>query len=370
MALTLRDWALPSRSESWRVLRGLRVSPPGAAADDRDRSGTFQTALEQSQQLMDAAERAGYATRPLQLFYALSQGGRAVAAASVRLPTTSPDPNRPGQFKSRKLSWKLRGHGITAKLKASSRIADVVVKGAQTGSLPGVAQALGTRCLVPNEEIRVGDLWALLPESFAAPLEAMPAFPALSFNSTASPRQTSNGYDKATLGHVPSSVRETCGDDQNKLREFLDHYPSLHGWAYPFGNGNPLGWEQDGADPNFNKLPLYWPYPAETSPAYAGAIPELKATGYRTAHDRWVFPRIGSMTEPLHPLLAWWAVLLALSTIARYEPCSWASLISIDSSADANAVELLLDKALDAIPSILLEGIRASLTTDPPSHPI
>ncbi|QNE21635.1 hypothetical protein F1D05_31590 [Kribbella qitaiheensis] len=45
------------------------------------------------------------------------------------------------------------------------------------------------------------------------------------------------------------------------------------------------------------------------------------------------------MTEPLHPLLAWWAVLLALSSMARYEPRRSARTIRIDASPDANAVE-------------------------------
>jgi hypothetical protein len=34
----------------------------------------------------------------------------------------------------------------------------------------------------------------------------------------------------------------------------------------------------------------------------------------------YVFPSIGGDTQALHPLLAWWAVLFALSLLARYQP--------------------------------------------------
>lgn len=36
-----------------------------------------------------------------------------------------------------------------------------------------------------------------------------------------------------------------------------------------------------------------------------------------------ITPAIGSMSTGLHPFLALWAVLLALSSLARYEPAIW-----------------------------------------------
>ena len=42
----------------------------------------FRASLEQCEQFLAAAEGAGYATRPVHLFYALSQGSRALVAAS------------------------------------------------------------------------------------------------------------------------------------------------------------------------------------------------------------------------------------------------------------------------------------------------
>jgi hypothetical protein len=67
-----------------RDLRALRYDPPGYAKQGARRT-TFQSALEQCEQFHAAAHGAGYATRPVQLFYALSQAGRAIVAASPRL---------------------------------------------------------------------------------------------------------------------------------------------------------------------------------------------------------------------------------------------------------------------------------------------
>ena len=59
-----------------RDLRALRYDPPGYAKQGARRT-TFQSALEQCEQFLAAARDAGYATRPVQLFYGLSQAGRA-----------------------------------------------------------------------------------------------------------------------------------------------------------------------------------------------------------------------------------------------------------------------------------------------------
>jgi hypothetical protein len=73
-------------TESWGALRGLRASPPGRAADDLERRETFSAALEQAEQFMRAAAEAGYATKAVQLFYVLSQAGRAICAARAGNP--------------------------------------------------------------------------------------------------------------------------------------------------------------------------------------------------------------------------------------------------------------------------------------------
>jgi YaaC-like Protein len=67
--------------EDWRSVRRDRSAPPGAAEVEEDRRLVFQSALAQAEELWDAAAVAGPASRPLPLFYCLSQAGRAVCAA-------------------------------------------------------------------------------------------------------------------------------------------------------------------------------------------------------------------------------------------------------------------------------------------------
>jgi hypothetical protein len=67
---------------AWQRIRVLRARPP--ARIEGERAGVFISALEQAEQLMRAAADVGPAARALPLFYAISQAGRAIAAA--RLP--------------------------------------------------------------------------------------------------------------------------------------------------------------------------------------------------------------------------------------------------------------------------------------------
>lgn len=76
-----------------------RFSPPGAAAEDQRRL-TCQASLQQSDGLFQAARSVSVAAAPLPIFYALSQGGRAIAAAARA---------------AKGEQWKLNGHGIKAK---------------------------------------------------------------------------------------------------------------------------------------------------------------------------------------------------------------------------------------------------------------
>lgn len=63
------------------VIRATRAEPPGRANTDDERRATYGAALQQFDELLTAAAASGHASRPLPLFYALSQAGRALAAA-------------------------------------------------------------------------------------------------------------------------------------------------------------------------------------------------------------------------------------------------------------------------------------------------
>ncbi len=361
MGMKMRDTAMPSRADAWRSLRGLRVSPPGAASTDRARAKTFQMALEQAQQLMDAAESAGHATRPIQLFYALSQAGRAIAAVSTRLPSNTliPDKGNPGSMISFTVDWRLRGHGVTAPGTSVNRIGKVTVQADWTGLLPGVAAALGCACLAPEDKVKLRDLWPLIWETrFAGgSLTDLAEYPALEiidetgFPAGLSQTTEANGLRRANgsaptvlLNGFPQETYKRCSSDYSSFLACLDHYPSLTGWL-PATPPSSL-WKPAPT----NVLAVSWNHPDEAPQ------PGIRYRGW----DLIAVPRVGAMKDALNPFIAWWAVLFALSMMARYEPSNWAGMISIDSSSDANAIENLLDQALGALPHLILEAIDVS----------
>jgi hypothetical protein len=72
-----------------------------------------------------------------------------------------------------------------------------------------------------------------------------------------------------------------------------------------------------------------------------------------------VYPQLGS-GDPSHPFLLWWAVLYVLSRLARYEPRDWMRSIDVAHSADAAAIEYLLDEAMLALPEVAYSCIEAA----------
>jgi hypothetical protein len=58
-------------------------------------------------------------------------------------------------------------------------------------------------------------------------------------------------------------------------------------------------------------------------------------------------------------LLAWWAILFALSMLARHQPDTWTDYLNVDGCAYAVPPETLLDRALVTCPELLLHAIRS-----------
>jgi len=73
--------------------------------------------------------------------------------------------------------------------------------------------------------------------------------------------------------------------------------------------------------------------------------------------ELWLFPGAGGADRSMHPLMAWWAVLFALSMLARYQPAEWAAHVDVDASPHAVPVERLLARAIGIIPELVAEAI-------------
>jgi len=101
----------------WNQIRLTRANQPGRARADVVRRQTYTAALEQFDELFVAAETIGPASRPLPLFYALSQAGRAIAAAYDEEPN----------FDSHGLSWVAGDTVLTSRVSPKSSGAFVTV---------------------------------------------------------------------------------------------------------------------------------------------------------------------------------------------------------------------------------------------------
>lgn len=128
----------------------MRAMPPGRAASDSERRGVFSAAIGQFDELLDAAKAVGPASRPLPLYYALNQAGRAIAAALL-------SPDRP---------WRPSLHGLSIRGPKDGALQDTTITPQNTsddrpGSFDLLAEVVhGTRLTSSTE---LANVWAAIP---------------------------------------------------------------------------------------------------------------------------------------------------------------------------------------------------------------
>ena len=66
---------------------------------------------------------------------------------------------------------------------------------------------------------------------------------------------------------------------------------------------------------------------------------------------------------PPSQLTTLWALVYALSQLARYHPDAWVSALNPDSSRIAVDLEQCLDAALDLVPDLLAPAVSSVLTS-------
>ena len=225
---------------------------------------------------------------------------------------------------------------------------------------PSVAAALNIEPLVPDEPVALRELWPLLPESAFVPLTADAMLPVLLFSPHGWP-EWRGVFSEAEIAWIPRRVKDLYGEDPVRVKEHLDRYPALRESTLKMYRELPIRrFKWASAGPGLC-LGVRWrravEYFSGSEPLITGdsrTLDDLGVASYRSADDLMVTPAIGSMSTGLHPILALWAVLLGLSALARYAPASWSKMIDIDRSAEANAIEHLLEEAIDSVPTAVL----------------
>jgi hypothetical protein len=322
----------------WAMLRTTRANAPAGITGARRR--TYVASLEQAQQMFTAAASVGVATRPLLLFYGLSQGGRAIAAAAKHVTNSD---------------YPLSGHGIkadTSSLAGPITGVQVYADGRRTGSFTRLSGILNSPTWNSTTPVTLGELWYSLPDVaiFLDSTSGMPPLPVSTdeFDITVPP--DTNQSVRLIVTGVPHALMPDiqASGPAPDLVAFLDRYPTLAGYTTIRVMGIYPG-KQGGT--------IRLIYPASHSDwRLRKADAEAHTTRYQS-DDRFVFPAVGGNTASLHPIMTWWAVLFALSMLARYHPEAWADHISVDSSKMAVAIERLLTEALTVVPELLLRTI-------------
>jgi hypothetical protein len=346
---TYADMGEVPPDRAWSALRALRAAPPGLAKK-AERRKVFTSSLEQAEQLFRAAETVGVATKPLLIFYGLSQAGRAIAAA------VAVD------------SWVLSGHGIKIvnTHEQAVQLAELAIKPTR-GSFARICEALESSNL--SSVARVGDLWPLLNETSRHPLPA--AGDSRSLSVSVDYLGGPSGIPTLRVEGLPGSFADVGREhldlmtglganyaaQAEPIDRYLAGYPTLSG-RVPFTTaGQPVGLQPHGN--GTCSVKFQW---ADASFATQDLVESFMATiAVRTRGDWRAYPSLDGNSKPVHPLLVWWAILFRLSMLARYEPEAWDALTDVNVSADAVPIEHLLRCAQSSVPE-LIHGVLTRRT--------
>lgn len=318
----------------WRRLRWLRANPPGYASRNKERRETFTMALEQAEQLVRSAADLGPETRPINLFYGLSQGTRAVVAAREA---------------SDKDFW-LSNHGIAYRGNLDRSIANIEVEQLDTpgGSFTALARLLRSRAL--PEPVQLGNLlaalplhlpdssWSNRPRAIAVQHLEQSGFGVL----VASP----NVFAQTGNWPVIDGVRDlNIEESREVLANYIEeHYPGLRGMeARPDGHG------QFFVGDSGMQFCLKLVHSDHLGSDFLRQQ-TLEAHTVRVGDQLYALPSFTNKAQPCHPTVVLSAVLWTLSMLARYAPVRWAKALDVDSSQDATALEEVLQDALALVP--------------------
>src|SRR5487761_305066 len=309
----------------WDWLRLTRWDPPGESKNNPVVAATYRAALEQFQELMDSAASVGYPARPLPLFYALSQAGRAIAAARG---------GHDHQVHGLTLDRPIPANLLEATVSPQSHVKSV-------GQFEAVSNSVQSQ--VTRGSVQLGALIHSLPE-MSIELAASPDWPkalplfVVPWDKVPSPGNTrialvmeESSVAAASLGTVlgkyPQAKR--IGFNQMVAAAFL----TLPTRATPKGPGVELIWLGDEA-------------------SLDNEVPQYRFRGWR-----WLRPSISDLEQPPSPLMTWWLLLFGLSMLARYHPVPWTQALDVDASPDAVTLELTMNRALEALPHLVFEAV-------------
>ena len=169
----------------------------------------------------------------------------------------------------------------------------------------------------------------------------------------------SGGPLRAEL-HVPAATWETemppvgvlATPDFDRYRAHvrarLEQYPTLRGAQ--FYEPAPGHFFLNVSSLAERKLALFWPDLEHPGPDGGSALHRFSDDNGRSVT---VYPRGVGSALAVHPYLVWWAILFAMAHYVRYQPVTWATVVDVDRSSEAVAIEHIGEQALSALPELI-----------------
>jgi hypothetical protein len=317
-------WGIDFDEDLARV-RALRTRPPGAAGASDDRREVFGAALEQFEQLLHASRRVGAAAAPITLFYSLGQAGRAIAAALA--------PND---------CWRIRGHGL--RVEAGSPLGATVIlpKKTRQDSFSVVSGAVGSAPL--TSPTTLGAAWAATPNAWVEDGLGAANPPALRVEREQIPDVEWRGR---LWGEIADDLPHEAEAATDILVNRLAPYPDA---AKDLAVMEVVG--QEATSRGEAAVSVGWADDGTGGRTLHRIAPPFVSDG-----GHFLRPGLGANADPVSPLMAWWIVLLALSSVARYEPSLWVRSLDRDRSPFAVPIEHGLNRWRELAPAMILYAL-------------
>jgi len=286
----------------------------------------FTAALGQFDELLDATAVAGPASRPLPLYYALNQAGRAIIAAYQA-------PGRP---------WKPSLHGLTAQMPDDGHLQGVKIsaqsRAADDGIVQLLAEAMDTARL--QHPTTLAQVWAAIP-GFPVPglgagcMRPLPL--TIEWGESSGLREIVLQLDHPMAPPTPTKA---------PVKKIIRDY-------FPRAAPGLVVHDVDRTPNHFHSVRADMEWRNDDGSA---THPRLRAHQYLGSW--WLLPKLNAQKDVLSAFMLWWALLLALSTIARYHPAEWTAALDPDDAWTTVPIEEVLQRALELVPHLVLEALR------------
>lgn len=350
----------------WGGLRELRGSPPKFASKGARRS-TFAAALEQGQQLWDAAAGVGPQTKPLLLFYGLTQAGRALLAGLV----------------AESNGWRgIESHGLVfdrvePALGKIVQLSQVGVSASGEGLVQQVARVLGSPMITDRITLMdvLGSITALVTDEISIPLAHRPLkVQEKSFGAYGDDSYPSFRLDIWPAGAALAAPPWGEGEPDGRFWNFELEVSDVTAWLAPYSIieavGPPSRARLTQIGLNRMAVTVDWDNPnwqhsqsdkISRIKFVRSAIDEPIDRSFAGPASGWLVPRLPGTTRATSQLIVWWLALYQMSMLARYQPLEWTALLNVDLSTLALPIERVLNEAYHIVPYLVRDILRANM---------